>query len=60
MILNFNYDVNHQNILFHYEFENFDELDVDLKPIIEEILKGISFDQDLSSLLMNHILPLKY
>ena len=59
MILNFNYDVTNQKIIFNYEFENIDDLNVDLKPTIEEILKGISFDQDLASLLIDHILPLK-
>jgi len=59
MILNFNCDVTNQKILFNYEFENIDDLDVDLKPTIEEILKGISLDQDLASLLIDHILPLK-
>jgi len=59
MILNFNCDVTNQKILFNYEFENIDDLNVDLKPTIEEILKGISLDQDLASLLIDHILPLK-
>ncbi len=59
MILNFNYDVTNQKILFNYEFENISDLDVDLKPIIEEILKRISFDQDLTYLLIDQILPLK-
>ena len=59
MILNFNCDVTNHKILFNYDFENIDDLDVDLKPTIEEILKGISLDQDLASLLIDHILPLK-
>jgi len=59
MILNFNYDVTNQKIIFNYEFENIDDLNVDLKPTIEEILKRISLDQDLASLLIDHILPLK-
>ncbi len=59
MILNFNYDVAYQKFLFNYEFENIDDLDVDLKPTIEEIFKGISLDQDRVSLLIDHILPLK-
>jgi len=59
MILSFNYDVTNQKILFNYEFENIDDLDVDLKPTIEQILKGINLDQDLVSLLIDHILPLK-
>jgi len=59
MFLNFNCDVTNQNILFNYEFENIDDLDVDLKPTIQEILKGISLDQDLVSFLIDQILPLK-
>ncbi len=59
MILNFNCDVVNQKILFDYEFENIDDLDVDLRPTIEEILRVISLDQDLTSLLIDHILPLK-
>lgn len=59
MILDFNCDITNQIILFNYEFENIDDLNVDLKLTIEEILKGISLNQDLISLLIDHILPLK-
>ncbi|KKM96779.1 hypothetical protein LCGC14_1174760, partial [marine sediment metagenome] len=59
MILNFKCDVANQKIIFDYEFENIDDLDVDLRPTIEEILRVISLDQDLVSLLIDHILPLK-
>lgn len=59
MFLNFKFDASNQNILFNYEFENIDDLAVDLKPTIEEILKWISLDQDFVSLLIDHILPVK-
>ena len=59
LVLNFNCDTNNQNILFNHEFENLDDLVVDLKPTVEEILKEISLNQDLINLLINHILPLK-
>ena len=59
MILDFKCDVTNQKILFNYEFENIDDLDADLNPTMEEILKRISLDQDLASLLIDNILLLK-
>ena len=59
MILKFKYDLTNQKIQFNYEFENINDLNLELRSIINYILKEISFNQDLVGILLDHILPLK-
>ncbi len=59
MVLNFNCNTSNKEILLNHEFINIIDLDLELKHNIEEILKEISNDPDLTSLLIDEVLPLR-
>jgi len=59
IILNFNNDIPNEKLMFDYIFENKNNLDEVIHGVIEAILKQVSLDQDLLSILIDQVLPFK-